>query len=721
MLPHGLVHGIMYSYIEDYLEDTCHVLIHVALVSLKFLVKIAEILRQTISHKFLCSQFLHIEITGEKGRLSRFDMATINAAQNLEGLLPSVNEVNTNANGLNGSLNFDPDALGKKYKAERDARLKPGGPPGYRHALKSGLAEFLHDPWSASRIHRQPLEAHHEVIVVGGGFSGLLMAVRLLEAGINDIVIIEKGSDFGGTWLVRIYRVTQYGLLTYGRYWNRYPGIQCDIESYIYMPLQEELGYVAKEKYSRGPELFEHAQSIAKKYKLYDKVLFQTEAKNFKWDDEASVWNVETDRQDKLYGQWLIPAAGPLNTPKFPGIPGIENFQGHSFHTCRWDYEYTKGDHYGSLTGLSDKRVAIIGTGASAIQVVPRVGEWAKHLYVFQRTPSSVDVRNNRPTDPDWAQSLKPGWQQHRMDNFNTIVSGLPTEQDLVNDKWTEILRTVAGGFGAGTDEKQSPEDLAARMQLADFRQMESVRARVDSIVEDPETAEALKPWYNQFCKRPCFHDEYLQAFNRPNVTLVDTKGRGVEAITNTGIVANGEEIGVDCIIYATGFEWQQEWSHQTGTQIYGRKGLTITEKWADGVSTFHGWGINGFPNLLLVSIAQSAPTPNYVHSSSCMSRHFAYILRTCKDRGIRTVEPTLEAEAAWVDEILRVGAPRAQFLKECTPGYYNEEGKMSDKVTRANPYGGGGVQYLRILTDWRNEDKLAGLQKTPVEVLPTY
>lgn len=245
-------------------------------------------------------------------------------------------------------------------------------------------------------------------------------------------------------------------------------------------------------------------------------------------------------RKDNITGQWIVPAAGPLTMPKFPNLPGIEKFKGHQFHTCRWDYEYSKDDHYGNLTGLSDKRVGIVGTGATAIQVVPRVGKWAKHMCVFQRTAASVNVRNNRPTDEEWAKSLSPGWQKRRMDNFNTIVSGFHASKDLVNDAWTDILRNLAGGFGSGADngEVLSPEESAAKMQLADFQKMESIRARVDSIVKDPATAQSLKPWYNPFCKRTCFHDEYLQTFNRPNVTLVDTRGNGIEAVTEKGVVA---------------------------------------------------------------------------------------------------------------------------------------------------------------------------------------
>lgn len=480
------------------------------------------------------------------------------------------------------------------------------------------------------------------------------------------------------------------------------------------MPLLEELGYIPTEKYCHGPELLDHSRNIGHKYGLYEKALFHTQARSFTWDEGAGIWHVETDRQDKIRGHWIIPTAGPQNTPKFPGLSGIERFQGKSFHTCRWDYDFTKGDHNGNLTGLSNKRVAIIGTGATSVQVVPRVAESAKHLYVYQRTPSAIDARNNRPTDQEWVKTLTPGWQQRRMDNFSLIVGGHDAEEDLVNDGWTNIFRTVAAGIGPGDNGRDlTPEQLEEKRQLADFKRMEYIRARVDAIVQDPKTAAPLKPWYNQFCKRPCFHDEYLQAFNRPNVTLVDTHGRGVEAITEDGIVANGEEIKVDCIIYATGFEWQTEWSQRTGTQIYGRQGLTITEKWADGISTFHGWGVNGFPNCLILAPSQSGFTPNYTHNVDFMSRHFAHIINYCKSHGIDLIEPSLEAERGWVEEIIRVGKGRQKFLEACTPGYYNDEGRVSDKVTRENAYGGSGAKYHSILTEWRVADNLDGILKT--------
>lgn len=394
-----------------------------------------------------------------------------------------------------------------------------------------------------------------------------------------------------------------------------------------------------------------------------------------------------------------------------PGLSGIESYTGYSFHSSRWDYNYTGGDPSGNLSKLNDKVVGIIGTGATAVQIVPHLGASAKQLYVFQRTPSSIDVRANRPTDAEWERSLKPGWQQARMDNFNILVNGGYQETDLVNDGWTDILRNVL----QRPDPSQDPATidyaaLAAKMQLADFRKMNSVRARVDSIVKDKATAESLKPWYNQFCKRPCFHDEYLQTFNNPNVKLVDTKGQGVEAITPAGVVANGTEYKLDCLIYATGFELATDWSHRAGMEIYGRDGITTDEKWREGASTLHGWTSRGFPNCFFVQVVQAALTPNFIHVTNEQAKHIAYVISECKNRRIDTVEPTAEAEEKWVKTILELGALRTQFLTECTPGYYNNEGEASLRSRRNAPYGAGATAFLDIMTNWRREGKLEGL-----------
>jgi len=429
------------------------------------------------------------------------------------------------------------------------------------------------------------------------------------------------------------------------------------------MPLLKELNYMPTEKYAHSKELLTHSEMIGKHYGLYEKALFQTEVNSITWDESAKIWVTKTNRGDTIKSQFIVPAAGPLHRPKLPGLP-IENFKGHSFHSARWDYNYTKGDNLGGLTGLADKRVAIIGTGATAVQIVPHLGNHAKQVYVFQRTPSSIDVRGNRPTDPEWAKSLKPGWQLERMENFDRIVNGGIEERDLVNDGWTDILHNLLAR-GKPSDD---PAQAAAERQIADFEKMEQVRKRASDIVKDPATAEALKPWYNQLCKRPCFHDHYLQTFNKSNVKLVDTKGKGVENITEKGIVANGEEYEVDCIIYATGFELATEFSHKTNMQLYGRNGITLDQKWADGPSTLHGWTTRDFPNCFLISVVQAALSPNFLHVTGEQAVHLAYVVSEALKRNVATVEPTEEAEKTWVQTIVSLSKLREPFLKECTP-----------------------------------------------------
>ncbi|OHB27153.1 MAG: monooxygenase [Phenylobacterium sp. RIFCSPHIGHO2_01_FULL_69_31] len=592
-------------------------------------------------------------------------------------------------------LGFDPNALREKYRAERDKRLRADASEQYVE-IAGKFAHYLEDPY-VQPIERAPIDEAVEVVVIGGGFGGQLAAARLREAGVQDIRIIEKGGDFGGTW-----------------YWNRYPGAACDIESYIYLPLLEEVGYLPVEKYSRAPEILRHSRAIGEKFDLYKGALFQTEVKELRWDEAAARWTVSTNRGDALRARFVVMANGPLHRPKLPGIPGVESFKGHSFHTSRWDYEYTGGDSNGGLTGLKDKRIGIIGTGATAVQCVPHLGEWAKELYVFQRTPSSIDVRNNRPTDPEWAASLQPGWQQERMDNFNVLVSGGFADKDLVNDGWTDIIGNILLLARKKAEAGEKVENPAELMQLADFKKMEQVRARVDAVVEDPAKAEALKPWYNQFCKRPCFHDEYLTTFNRPNVHLIDTKGRGVERITENAIVVDGKEYEVDCLIYATGFEVGTDYTRRSGYELYGRGGQTLTDKWKNGAETLHGVLSRGFPNCFIVSNVQSGFSANFPHMINEQSKHIAYLVKSAMERQARVVEPSEEAEQAWVDTIVKLAVMREQFLKECTPGYYNNEGKPEAMTAKNGSYGAGPVAFTKVLEDWRAEGSLKGLELTP-------
>ena len=327
------------------------------------------------------------------------------------------------------AYNFDPDTLGKKYQEERDKRIRADGNDQYQE-VTGEFAYFVEDPYVEQKIDREPIEEEVEVVIVGGGFGGMLAAVRLHEAGIKDFKIIEKGGDFGGTW-----------------YWNRYPGASCDIESYVYLPLLEKTGFVPKQKYTNAPETLEYCNVIAEKYELHERAILQTEVTSTDWDEETRRWTVSTNRQDNIKARYVVHSNGPLNRPKLPAIKGINEYKGHTFHTSRWDYDYTGGDSHGGLTGLKDKRVAVIGTGATAVQCVPHLGASAQQLYVFQRTPSSIDVRNNQPTEAGWIDSQNPGWQDERRRNFESIMAGAQVKEDLVSDGWTEAFRLLLAIF----------------------------------------------------------------------------------------------------------------------------------------------------------------------------------------------------------------------------------------------------------------------------------
>jgi cyclohexanone monooxygenase len=591
-------------------------------------------------------------------------------------------------------LGFDPDALRQKYREERDKRLRPDANDQYLE-VEGKFAHFVDDPYVEPGYTRDPLTDEVDVALVGGGFGGLLAGARLRQLGVESIRVIEKGGDFGGTW-----------------YWNRYPGAACDIESYVYLPLLEELDYVPQEKYSRAPEIFAHARAIAEKFDLYRDACLQTEVQELRWDSESARWIISTNRGDSIRARFVCLANGFLQKPKLPGIPGIQSFRGHSFHTSRWDYEYTGGDSKGNLSGLRGKRVGVIGTGATAVQCVPHLGESAEHLYVFQRTPSSIDVRANRPTDSEWAKSLEPGWHQKRMDNFQILTAGGYQEEDLVNDGWTDIIRKLLFVMQSEENADLSPEGLERSLELADFMKMEQIRARVDSLVEDPATAEALKPYYRQFCKRPCFHDEYLQTFNRPNVTLVDTQGRGVERITEKGVVAAGREYELDCLIYATGFEVGTDYGRRAGYELVGRDGLTLTEKWSDGIRTLHGLHTRGFPNCFIMAIAQSGLTVNFPYMINEQAKHIAYIVERSLSKDIRSLEVSEEAEAGWVDEVLRLSEDRSEFAEQCTPGYYNNEGKPSRHTRQNFFYFGGPMGFVELLEAWRADGGMKGLEQ---------
>jgi cyclohexanone monooxygenase len=589
--------------------------------------------------------------------------------------------------GQRPAQGIDGVALRAKYLTERDKRLRTEGDAQYLDAA-GDFADFVADPYADPDFTRDAIAEEVDVLIVGGGMGGLQTGAELRRRGIDDFRIVEQAGDFGGTW-----------------YWNRYPGVRCDIESYIYMPLLEEVGTVPTERYSTGAEIFAHCQAIGRHFDLYDRALFQTRVERMAWDAAADRWIVETDRGDRIAARFVTVSQGPLAKVKLPGIPGIRDFKGRMFHSARWDYDFTGGDASGGLDKLSDKRVGVIGTGATAVQIVPRVAEHAKQLFVFQRTPSSIDVRANRPTDTAWLTAQPEGWQRRRMDNFLGIISGKPVPEILVDDRWGDLFLRF-GELMRGAQAAGEPLDPHALMQQSDFEKMEQIRARVGAEVTDPDLAERLKPWYNFLCKRPLFSDEFLSAFNRPNVTLVDTDGRGVERITESGIVANGEDYPLDLIILATGFDVGAPPHKVGGYDVTGRGGASLAERWDGALRTLHGTQLSGFPNFHIVGgTAQGTTAFNFTHTLRMQAEHAAEIIAHCQARGIAALEPTPDAEERWHDLLEAKHVDHEHFYEECTPGFLNNEGKFRDMPTFVGAtYGGGPLEYEQILARWRAE-----------------
>lgn len=586
---------------------------------------------------------------------------------------------------------IDKKALKQKYLEERDKRIRADGNNQYQ-SLEGKLAHYAEDPYTPI-APREPKRDHVTFAFVGGGFGGLVTGARLVEAGVEDVRIVEAGGDFGGTW-----------------YWNRYPGAQCDTAAFVYMPLCEETGHMPSEKYAHGPEILEQAQRIGRHYGLYENALFHTKVLRLVWDENASRWIIHTHRGDEFTATFVGLGTGLMHVPKLPGIPGIEAFKGHSFHTSRWDYDYTGGDSKGArMQGLADKRVAIIGTGATAVQVVSRVARDAKELLVFQRTPSSVDVRNNCPTDPAWfAEIAKPGWQQLWMDSFTAQIGfGAPPTEDLVQDGWTDLNKRTRDKIRALPRSQRTTKGMLEALEDSDNEKMQQIRDRVSSIVKDDATAEKLKAWYRQLCKRPCFHDEYLNAFNQPSVQLVDTDGKGVERVTESGVVAQGKEYPVDCIVYASGFHVGFEKSAFNLCEIVGRNGVTLTDYWAEGMRSKHGIHVHGFPNAFLVQPSQGAMmianVPSGINDSA---KTIAAVVKHAVRNSLLHVEVSKEAESDWVDLCVSM-----RGSSDCTPGYYNNEGQPDAHSQTNIAYPAGPWAFFKYIDEWRNSGSFDGIQ----------
>lgn len=565
------------------------------------------------------------------------------------------------ANAVPGRVVFNPlipstkpqdyyDGIKQKFAEARDLRVnyRPEGREQYTSDLTGELAKYEIDPWTETSGTRAPITDTVEVLFIGGGFSALLTAARLREKGVESIRIVERGGDVGGTW-----------------YWNRYPGVACDVSAYDYLPLLDEMNYVPGSFYAKGPEIFAHCQSIARRYDLYDLAVFQTTVTSTTWDPAARLWRIGTDRGDSMSARFVICANGTLSKPKLSKIEGMERFKGYSFHSSRFDYAYAGAD----LSNLKDKVVGIIGTGASAVQIIPRVARAAKELYVFQRTPSAIDVRDDVPTDPEWAAKLETGWQKARR------------EQHMRGPQLTESEKIELSNLPR--------EEKIRRQENQNIEHMMYIHRRVEDIVKDKATAEALKPWYMHRCKRPCYDDEYLPAFNRPNVHLVDTNGKGITEMSEAGPVFEGRTYPVDLLIYATGFEVQVTGIYN---QIRGETGQELNDKYADGMRTVFGIHSSGYPNLFIMGGYQASFQFNLTFMLQTQGDHIAECIKYVRENGHTTIDATPDTEQWWVDEVIRHRG-KTNRNKECTPGYYNFEGESNRR--QDGNYNGGFHQYF--------------------------
>ena len=551
------------------------------------------------------------------------------------------------------------DEIKRKFDEARDLRVgyRPDGRAQYTSDLTGDLAKYEVDPWVETQIEREPINDYVECLFIGGGFSALLTAARLREKGVESIRIVERGGDVGGTW-----------------YWNRYPGVACDVSAYDYLPLLDELNYVPKSFFAKGPEIFGHCQAIAKKYNLYDLAVFQTTVTSTVWDEAAKLWRISTDRGDTMTARFVICANGTLSKPKLTKIAGMETYKGHSFHSSRFDYAYCGQN----LENLKDKVVGVIGTGASAVQIIPKLGRAAKALYVFQRTPSAIDIRDDIPTDPEWAASLKPGWQKERI---------------------RKHVETTAPGYGLTEEQKAElaampREERIKRQENQNIEHQMRIHARVDEIVKDKATAEALKPWYMHRCKRPCYDDEYLPAFNLPNVHLVDTNGKGVTEINERGVVFEGKEYPVDVLIHATGFEVQVTGIYN---DIRGENGLSLNDKYAEGMRTVLGIHSAGYPNLFIMGGYQASFQFNLTFMLQTQGQHIAECIQYVRERNFTTIDASAETEEWWVQEVIKHRG-KTNRNAECTPGYYNFEGESNRR--QDGNYNGGMKQYCTHMAD---------------------
>ncbi|HUR78995.1 MAG TPA: NAD(P)/FAD-dependent oxidoreductase [Acidimicrobiales bacterium] len=595
------------------------------------------------------------------------------------------------------SFSFDPDAVHAKYLAERDKRLVPGRAEIRDLAADAHFQRFRKDPFNPV-TPRAAITEEVDVVIVGGGIAGVLAGAELRKTGVEKIRIVDQAGGIGGTW-----------------YWNRYPGVMCDVESYIYIPMLEELDYVPTRRYASGDEIRQCLEGIAEKFDLVSDALFHTGVSRAAWDDPAARWRVTTDRGDEITARYYVLAVGILNLMKLPAIEGMEDFAGHSFHTARWDYGYTGGGPDAPLSALRDKVVGLIGTGATGIQCLPALAESAEHVYVFQRTPCAVGVRGNAPTDPSFVEALGPGWQKARMDNFQAVMLGRAVEVDLTDDGWTRHYAKVQN---APRWKGMTPEEYMRKAEEIDFGIMEEHRRRVEDMVQDPQKAAVLKPYYRYLCKRPCFHDEYFDAFNNDNVTLVDCPA-GFDRVSAQGPVVGGTQFEVDCLVYGTGFEPElTPLYRRAGHEIVGKSGVSLADKWADGAASLFGMTSRGFPNMFVMPAPgqQAVVTVNYTQLAVLGAEFIGAAVGLLDARGAKAFDVSAEAEQQWTQKVVDSFIDGSHVMSACTPSRINNEGRPELMNPRNGNYGRGFGDYFayrELLETWLAAGECEGFELT--------
>ncbi|EKJ70878.1 hypothetical protein FPSE_08929 [Fusarium pseudograminearum CS3096] len=621
-----------------------------------------------------------------------------------------------------------------KYAEERNKRLRPEGTAQYINLADSDLQKLVADPWvdyEALARQAQPLQDGDspKFLVVGAGINGITFAARLIEAGFSaqDIVLVDIAGGYGGTW-----------------YWNRYPGLMCDVEGYCYLPLLDETGYMPKHKYSFGSEIRGQCERVATHYGF--RAMFSTKVDSHVWDETKGRWivqmtqsfgDVQPPKQMKVQAQFLFLCGGVLAVPKAPGLPGLAEFSAQNaiFHTSRWDYTVTGGSQeQPDMVNLKDKRVAIIGTGATSVQAVPHLAKWAKHLYVIQRTPSYCGERTQQETTPEtWAKVTEsgPGWQRRRMTNLNSFLTAEPEPVDLVDDGWSrnQARSGLIGSSSQLMEQAATGKHIDALLRI-DEPIADELRARVDSEVRDPNTAEKLKPWYPGWCKRPTFNDDYLATFNRDNVTLVDTNGNGIDRYTERGIVVGGRELDVDVLVLATGFtpSGQLLPEELLKASIIGRDGRLLKDKWdSSEVGTLFGVATNGFPNLFSVFGRGSPASYNMTSGFDITGRLIAHVIaqatKESKQPERLVIEVDRRDEEKWMAQVAK-NAAWYSALTICTPSYFNAEGEKAPSTPEKQyqqaltaTWGRGVNDYERIVTEYtkRTSDQLEGFVTSEV------